>query len=617
MPGLFGILSHQKPVTLADLLPMADALKPALPGISEIWLEASGQLGWGREVLSYILPEGQPLQVGKDTWLLADGETADCRDPRQVNGFLKKAYHEGGCEALGYLNGGVCAAVWEGGAQRLSLVTDFLGLRPLFYLHQPGRLAFASEIKTLLGLNWLKPQINEAALAEWLAFEVLDGDRTLFEGVKRLPPGAMLIWEKGHLSVHQYAQPGYTESQHDWTEPQWVEAFIEALRQSLQRRLVYPDGLALPLSGGLDSRLLLALLHADLHYPLPLVTYGSRGSRDVKRASEMAKLAHSPHQILILDGDYVARFAHPFLERTEGFLNIIDSHGLALNRLPSSARVLVLGNGADLFLNTAESSYPPEIRAISDPLEAYFAYINDLFRLSEWEHWFTPSFVRRFLDLPRQRIEEEIARTPGSTLALRLDTHRLFFYEVDYILHGLNVIRPRFEFTEPYLDRELIELMLALPPALREKRRLQKLALMRLSPLLARVKGGPLAQSGAIERWFDRFARRWRWALKRLNVIQDAHLEPPSSTFADVHQLLRLKSNRQWLEKILLSPRFLERGWFRPEAVRQALDEHMHGRRNHTRHLGAMMTVELLVRRFIEGQPDDHAEVVGAGGKKG
>lgn len=609
MPGLFGILNEEAPVQAFDLHKMAQSLKPEIQGISEVWLDDTGILGWGREVLEYVLPPGQPITGEGEIFILLDGEIVECREAGQVNRFVLDTYRRGGCEALGHLNGGVCAGIWERRPGRLTLLTDYLGLRPLFYIHQPGRLAFASEIKALLALNWLRPQINEEALAEWLAFEVVDGDRTLFEGVKRLPPGAMLIWEKGQIKVCQYAQPCYVENGKDGSESRWVEMFIEGLRQSLQRRLGPLGGFVLPLSGGLDSRFLLALLYEDLRHPLPLVTYGGKGSRDVERARKMAEITRYPHQVLYLEKDYLTHFARPCLERTEGFLNVIDSHGWVLNRLSSVYKVLVLGNGADLFLNTAESSYPPEIRAISDPFDAYFAYINDLFKLSEWKYWFTPGFVRRFLDLPRQRIEEEIAHTPGSTLALKLDTHRLFFYEVDYILHGLNVIRPRFEYTEPYLDRDLVELMLSLPPDLRKKRRLQKLALMRLSPELARVEGGPLAHPSALDRWLDRFTRRCRWGLRRLNAIQDAHLAPPSSTFADVHQLLRLKPNRQWLEKLLLGSRFLERGWFRPEAVRQAFYEHMHGQRNHTRQLGAMATIELLVQRFIEEQPEGYHEM--------
>lgn len=602
MPGLFGIVSHQKPVTFDDLLPMVNLLKPMIPGISEVWLDQSGKLGWGREVLNYILPNGQPLRVASKTWLLVDGETADCRDPLRVNEFLIKTYLEGGCEALGYLNGGVCAAIWEEDVQRLSLVTDFLGLRPLFYLSQPGRLAFASEIKALLALGWIKPAINEEALAEWLAFEVLDGDRTLFKDIKRLPPGSILKFEKGQIRVYPYASLFYSEGFSDWSEAQWVEAFIETLIQSLQRRLNDTQGYVLPLSGGLDSRLLLALLSSNLKRKLPLVTYGDRSSRDVERARKMGKEVSYPHQILFLDGEYPKEFARACIERTEGFLNVIDSHGWVLNSLPRSYQVLVLGNGADLFLNTAEASYSPEVRAFSDPLEAYLASINDLFKLSEWEHWFTAGFINRFRDLPRQRIEEEIAQTPGSSLSLKLDTHRLLFYEVDYVLQGLSVIRPRFEYTEPFLDRELVNLMLSLPPGLRAKRRLEKMALVHVSPQLARVKGGPLYRPNFMEVAYDQFKRRIRWGSKRLNITKDAHLEPPSSTFANLHHLLRLKANRQWIENILLKSSFLERGWFRPQAVQQAIDEHMQGIRNHTRHLGAMITIEMVAQRFIEGK---------------
>lgn len=602
MPGLFGIVSKQTPVKYDDLLSMARLLKPAVPGISEIWLDKSGMMGWGREVLDYILPEGQPLEVEGRTWLLVDGEIADCRDSKLVNQYLIDTYHKRGRNALGLTNGGICVGIWEQGARRLTLLTDGWGLRPLFYLYQPERLAFSSEIKALLALGWLRSEINEEALAEWLAFDTLDGDRTLFSGIKCLPAGSMLVWEQGHINVFPYVTYFFNECNKNWKEDKWSEAFIDTLRQSLHRRLfATQEGYFLALSGGIDSRLLLAAICTEQYKSIPLVTYGDPTSRDVNRARDLGNIVGFPHQFLILDKSYPRNLAYGAIIRNEGFHSALNSHGLILNKLPDSYHVLILGNCIELFMETVDSRYSQQTRSIIDPFEAYMAHINrKSFKLSEWEYWLVPEFVKRYRQLPRQRVEERISDLPGESLKTKIETHHLLVYSVE-TLRGLSLIRPKFEYTEPYLDSDLTTLMLSLPLNLRKERYLEKLVLSWINPFLARVDGGPLAQPSQWKIRYEQLRRRYRWGLRRLGFLQDAQLEPPSSTFSNLHNLLRLKPNRQWVEDMLLRSSFLERGWFRPQAVRQAIYEHMRGIRNHTRQLGAMITLELVMRLFIDG----------------
>jgi len=142
--------------------------------------------------------------------------------------------------------------------------------------------------------------------------------------------------------------------------------------------------------------------------------------------------------------------------------------------------------------------------------------------------------------------------------------------------------------------------VLGVPRRLRYKRDLQKKVLARLNPVLAGVQGGPLAEKRWWEQRFDWLRRRVRWGLRRVGILREAHLEPPSATFTDMHALLRRQPDRRWVKEVLLSPQFLERGWFKPEAVRRAVEDHMLGKANHTRRLGAMLTLELFVRRFVE-----------------
>jgi len=440
MPGLYGLVDTSQPVDSAILEAMARPLRTSRVTVSDMWIEPKRILGFGRESLGVFLPGGQPLEVGPSVWLLAEGEIAGCATHNEAIRMLLATFKRQGVIGLGQMNGGIAAAIWEAPLQRLTLVSDSLGLRPLFYTERSGRLAFASEVKALLPLDWVRRNLDDEAVAEWLAFEVISADRTLLQDVKRLPPGSLLVWERGESRILRYEELAYQEANPGWSEEDWVEAFIQGLFHSLERRLKV-SGSVLPLSGGLDSRLLLAAMTRIPEYQIPAVSYGLPGSRDIIRAKHLARMTNIRHFTILLEESYPSGFANLAVERSDGLLNAWDSHGIGLSRLDGSFRVLVLGNGPDILLSTADSSYSPEIRALKDPVDAYFRDANDLFPLNEWDYWFEPQFANAHQVIPRQRMMQMLESIPIDSLEDKLDTHYWRFYVTAYY-YGLSTILP-------------------------------------------------------------------------------------------------------------------------------------------------------------------------------
>lgn len=171
------------------------------------------------------------------------------------------AYEEYGNRFVERLNGQFAIALWDSRRERLLLLRDRVGIRPLFYAHSGGRLLFASEAKAILAVAPEKAVLDEQALAQIFTFWSAVGSRSAFKDVRSLPPGHLLILENGRERLEGYW---------DWEFPaagRWSALSLEAAAEALRALLVEATHLQLRsdvpvgayLSGGLDSSGIAAL----------------------------------------------------------------------------------------------------------------------------------------------------------------------------------------------------------------------------------------------------------------------------------------------------------------------------------------------------------------------
>ena len=111
--------------------------------------------------------------------------------------------------SLTHLNGMFALALWDAKRQQLILARDRLGKKPLVYRHEPGRLLFASELKSLLEVPGVPREIDPQALDEYLTYQYVPHPRTIFRGIAKLPPGHYAVYRDGRLDVRPYWQPDF------------------------------------------------------------------------------------------------------------------------------------------------------------------------------------------------------------------------------------------------------------------------------------------------------------------------------------------------------------------------------------------------------------------------
>lgn len=171
------------------------------------------------------------------------------------------AFAAWGVDSFERLNGMFAFALWDDAGQRLYLVRDRVGIKPLYYRFEDGLLLFGSELKALRAHPSFSPVIDRGALGRYLRHGYVCGPETIYAGTHRLMPGDFLVWERGHIEVKPYvrwdAAPAQPPPAHF---DEVVNALDGLLGDAVQSQMVSDVPLGAFLSGGVDSSAVVALM---------------------------------------------------------------------------------------------------------------------------------------------------------------------------------------------------------------------------------------------------------------------------------------------------------------------------------------------------------------------
>jgi asparagine synthase (glutamine-hydrolysing) len=228
--------------------------------------------------LSIIDLEGGHQPIGNEdgsVWIVFNGEIYNHERLRELLAKLGHrfrtradteavvhAYEEFGLDCVRYLNGMFAFALWDASARRLFLARDRFGIKPLYYTLVSGKLVFASELKAILEHPEVERRIDVVALNEYLSFEYVPTPRTIFRGIRRLPPGHSLTLSAGGLAVERYWDFSLAKSERrpPVNFRDYQERLRHELREAVRKELVSDVPVGVLLSGGVDSSAVLAMM---------------------------------------------------------------------------------------------------------------------------------------------------------------------------------------------------------------------------------------------------------------------------------------------------------------------------------------------------------------------
>lgn len=625
MPGIFGIVSNAPRMSLAaESAEMGQRLKHHAWYKEDYHVDPGNRLTLGRVSLGFVNAAAQPA-TNEEGSLLAvlEGEVYDYEEQRRAlraaghrfqsdshAELLLHGYESAGQKFFRDLHATFAAAIWDRRNRRLMLVNDRFGMKGLYYAHLSGRLLFASEIKALLVDGELSRRGNPRGIAQFFTFGQLLGEDTLLEDVQLLPSAGLLSYsvDDNRLSLERYWRPeGQRHGDSGRTEKALLDDIDEAFQRAVDRRTGGDECLGLSLSGGLDARSILGVL--DPQRPVTTVCLGMEGSLDHRCAEEMAALANRPHHRHILN----TRFLTNFEEHLRQDVYLTDGHYLCscivMPTLPLyrelGIQVLLRGHAGELMHMDKAYNFSLDAQTMclrdTDDLQAWLFQ-----RLKTYTHLedaggvslFAPAYRSQVAELARSSLhscllESEHVESAVQRVAHLFLSQRLRRETALSMMEFGSLVETRL----PYLDNDLIDLLLAAPPQLKLGDKIQTHILQHRRPEFLNVVN---ANTGA-----RMGAGRLAQAASKLRMKVLAKLGVRGYQPYERLGLWLREDLRQLVEHLLLSERCLERGVFDPPAVKAVVDGHLNRGRNHTYLLLAMMTFELGQRMFLDGEGID------------
>jgi asparagine synthase (glutamine-hydrolysing) len=560
--------------------------------------ESAASLVWNEDETVCVVMEGE---LYDDAPLRASLDGERLRTTAQAE-LVLRLYERFGEACAEKLNGSFAFAIWDRRTRTLLVVNDRLGLFPIYYAQAAGGVLFGSGVRALLADPGLSRQVDKVAVGQFVVYDHMLGDRTLLAAARLLPQGTVMTVRDGALRIRPYWTLRYPEVYRPLAEADYVEQFLHHLRQAVARQKPDARPTAMLLSGGLDSRLLLGLLHEG-GAQVRTLTFGIPGCDDARVASEVASAVGASHRFVELKPDWLAGLADEAVRLTDGLANVVNLHVLApLEAESQFAQVLYKGFMGDALFGFALKrqmwgDYDSETRYrvhLGAHTEQGVVNYDDRQRAG----LFTEAFKGAIGDAIGQTYRDGMERSGASQLA----NQRLYFDLTQRVprmtLNGVEAARSRAVVRLPFCDNDLLDFALTVPPGFQFERYLPKAALTRHYPRLAQI---PMAGTG---RPLSVCARDIAvqaktlvsWHLRRAGLGWMAARE--RRPYKDYDRWFRTIL-RPWVESILLQPRALERGYFEPDYVRRIAAEHAAGA-NHAVRLGALLTLELWHRQFLD-----------------
>ncbi|HEU4433099.1 MAG TPA: asparagine synthase (glutamine-hydrolyzing) [Pyrinomonadaceae bacterium] len=617
---------------------MRDVIRHRGPDDEGLFIDRNVGLGHRRLAIVDVAAGHQPMTNEDDSLHITyNGEIynhADYREWLESRGHVYKThcdtetilhlYEEHGIGCVEHLRGMFAFAIWDQRKQELFIARDRLGVKPLYYFHaDDGSLYFGSEIKTIFAAGALKPELNYAALPDYLANHAPSGETTLFAGVKRLLPGHTLVWRDGKIDIKSYWDVSFVKAKDEgYSDKDYIEQWADLFRTSVKLRLMADVPLGMFLSGGIDSSAIAAMMSTMVDEPIKTfsVAFREREANELEYARLVAeKYKTDHHEVVVSPEDFFAALPNLIWHEDEPLAHPSSVALYFVSHLAAqNVKVVLTGEGSDELLagyarywktlknlawgtryhnftpNLIKNGVRKQLSALPNGSRVKQKLLRTFLTLSpDIESLYLDNFAvfsrqtqpqllsrearERIGDVdPYSVIHDMMHRTDAESL---LD--RLLYSDIKTYLHELLMKQDQMsmatslESRVPFLDHKLVEFTASLPERLK-------------------LRG-----------WTTKYILRE--SMK--GVLPDAILTRPKMGFPVPIGAWFRGPYSHLLDEFVLSRRALERGIFDADFVRDLVRRHRTGGENHDERLWALVNFEMWQRRFFDGDDNSNVEV--------
>ncbi|MCA9131776.1 MAG: asparagine synthase (glutamine-hydrolyzing) [Planctomycetales bacterium] len=453
-----------------------------------VWITFNGEIYNYRELRRDLEQRGHQFRTASDT------ET------------IIHLYEELGVRCLQLLRGMFAFALWDARQQSLLLARDRLGQKPLVYCVGDERLLFASEIKSILQVPGVRREVDADALNLYLTYGCVPQPRTMFCGIRKLPPAHFALYRRGQLAIQRYWQPDWN-AETNRSVAQIQEELQAELRDSVRLRLRSDVPIGAFLSGGIDSTTIVGLMQQLLPHPVQTFTMGfpERAYDEAPFARQAAQhlgTAHRELQVAPLSarllpsltwhfdepfGDSSALPAWRLAAATRAHVKVaLTGDGgdelfggypryrtiqrlNAFERLPSPVRRMLANSAWQLLPGSdGQRGWMPRLRyrmgILRQDADARYLHWVAVFSPTRLAGLLTPKFQAHLCEAPEERLKQALQRS-GRAAGLRAMQCDLQTYLPDDLLAKVDItsMAHGLECRSPFLDHRVVELALSIP----------------------------------------------------------------------------------------------------------------------------------------------------------
>jgi asparagine synthase (glutamine-hydrolysing) len=588
-----------------QLLRMVEALRHESFYVTGTWIDESlgVYVGWVARKDSFS--DGMPVRNERDDVVLVfSGE--DYPEPGTTQ-RLKLRGHEFDAEGPSYLvhlyeeepcfpkklNGRFHGLVADRSRGVATLFNDRYGMHRLYYHESNDASYFAGEAKAILAV---RPELRDAdprGVAEFITCGCVLENRTLFRGIHVLEPGSVWSFRSGALEKKaKYFEPREWEEQEPLDAESYYGQLRDAFATNLPRYFNGPERIGVSLTGGLDTRIIMAWRKAPPG-SLPCYTFGSmyRENQDVYLARRVAEICGQPYEVITTGQEFLSRFSH-YAERsiylTDACVDVSRSPDLYVNeKARDIAPVRMVGTYGSEMLLHAVMFKPVEPAA-------------GLFR---------PELMPQ-IRAARETYDASRRTHPVSFVAFR---------QTPWHHYGVLMLeQTQVAVRSPYLDNDLVKTIYRAPGSVAANEDARMRLIRDGNPLLAMLRtdrgiGGTSKLGAAISRAYLEFTFKAeyaydygmpQWVAQADHLLAPFHLE---RLWMGRHKLFHFRLwyrtvLAKYVQEILLDPRTLARPYLQRSGVEAVVSGHLKGNRNYTTEIHRLLSLELLHRLFLDAR---------------
>lgn len=573
-----------------------------------------GEFSCARVYHNVVNRERQPIfNEDKSLCIFMDGEVYNEKSNGNDASYCLHLYQEKGKNSFQELNGSFCIVIYSLNTHELLLVNDRLSSRPVFYyLTDDGMLLFGTQLSSILQPSMIPRELNLKSVFEYFTFQKVLGTETFINDVNVLPRATVLHYKDGEIILEPYVVIRYKPLDLEFkSEDYYANQLAKAIKKSVKRRLKGNYRFGLLLSGGLDSRTILAASSKKM----VCFTIADYENRQVRIARKIANIKECKHVFLKHNPSHYVQLIDEAVELGNGLNRFDNAHNLEFfEEIKKNCDVLLDGFGFDGLFKTFYRVPKRKLLGKSTP---YYYNLNTIttplfeFLLNEtllYQKGVSKLFKEPYKSKYEKSIRESVEECSDRALKCGADNpyrkadclsgaHSMF--NSDSFLH---VIHNRAYIDERFVasDKDLIDLSLEMPTDFRMHARVFKKAMKKIDPRLASITNANTGCSPYTPKFLEFGIRALLHVFHHLlHRLFPSHPVSPKQSWPNFGELTKNNNGLLALmSEIICDEKCLNPSIFDIAGIKEMFYRHIHHEEDNTDFLLLLLTFGRWYKRY-------------------